>query len=318
MFVVNRNIRFTATGLMLTLAALLNAQEGSKSYTVEQANAFFQAKDWESAARAYESIVKQEPSNGQAWLQLGLSYHNLQKYDLAISAYEAADKLQFALARTHYNLACAYSLMNNKERAFEWLNKALEAGFAQAQSLEGDPDLANLRDDPRFKHALEVADKNARPCEYSDKHRAFDFWIGEWDLFNPQGQQVGSNSIQKILNGCVIYENWTSARSGYFGKSFNYFAPSIGKWRQNWVDGAGGIVWYEGEVKDGVMHFTGESISMDGSIQLARVTLTPLPDGRVHHVIEQSADDGKTWSIYFDGLYVKKNTNGSNSSSKRQ
>lgn len=289
----------------------LMAQSNKSSYTMEEANAFLQAQDWKNAARAFESLVKQDSQNGLAWLQLGLSRHSLKEYDAAIKAYEEADKLQFAQWRARYNIACSYALMNNKDAAFEWLHKALEVGFNQTQLLETDSDLASLREDSRFQNVLEPADKNSRPCEYSEKHREFDFWIGEWEVFNPQGQKVGVNVIQKFINGCVIYENWTSARSGYYGKSFNYYDPATGKWKQNWVDSRGGIVWYEGEVKDGVMHFTGESISMNGSKQLARVTLTPLPDGRVHHVIEQSADDGKTWSVFFDGMYVKKKTNGS-------
>ncbi|HEX9653818.1 MAG TPA: tetratricopeptide repeat protein [bacterium] len=300
---------FSAMILATTVSSLMG--QNNKTYTQQEANSFLQAGDWKNAALAYASLVKQDAKNGQAWLQLGLSHHNLKEYDKAIKAYEEADNLQFAQWRARYNTACALALMDKKDEAFTWLDKALAAGFSQPQLLESDTDLASLREDARFKHVLEVADKNARPCEYSEKHRAFDFWIGEWEVFNPQGQQIGANVIEKILNGCVLYENWTSARSGYFGKSFNYYEPSAGRWKQNWVDATGGIVWYAGEVKDGVMHFAGENISMDGSKQLARVTFTPLPDGRVHHVIEQSADDGKTWSVYFDGMYVKKNTNGS-------
>jgi len=290
------------------------AQSNGKTFTIQEASAFAQSQDWKNAALAFQSVVKQDPKNGQAWMQLGLAHHNLKEFDQAIKAYEEADKLQFAQWRARYNLACAHALSGHKDEAFVWLNKSLEAGFSQPQLLESDTDLTSLRDDQRFKHVWDVADQNARPCEYSEQHRRFDFWIGEWDVFNPQGQQIGSNEIEKILNGCVLFENWTSARSGYFGKSFNYFDPSIGKWRQNWVDAAGGIVWYEGEVKDGAMHFTGENIPMTGAKQLARVTLTPLSEGRVHHVIEQSTDEGKTWSVFFDGMYVKKENAGSASS----
>ncbi len=304
--------RLTALALAMSLlifASSLIAQQ--KNYTQEEANAFLQAQDWKNASAAFAALVKQDSKNGLAWLQLGISRHHLKNYADAIKAYQEADNLGFAQWRARYNIACSFALMNNKDAAFEWLKKALAVGFSQTQLLESDADLASLRDDARFQNVLELTERNSRPCEYSEKHREFDFWIGEWEVFNPQGQQIGTNVIQKFINGCVIYENWTSARSGYYGKSFNYYDPAAGKWKQNWVDSAGGIVWYEGEVKDGVMHFSGENISMDGSKQLARVTFTPLPDGRVHHVIEQSADDGKTWSVYFDGMYVKKNASSS-------
>ena len=31
--------------------------------------------------------------------------------------------------------------------------------------------------------------------------RDFDFWIGEWDVFGPQGRQVGTNSITRLFDG---------------------------------------------------------------------------------------------------------------------
>jgi hypothetical protein len=193
--------------------------------------------------------------------------------------------------------------LNQKEEAFTWLNRALLAGFGNVEMLETDEDLASLRDDERFQVTLKQADKNKRPCAYDPRYQEFDFWVGEWDVFNPQGRQVGVNIIEKILNGCALLENWSSV-FGTSGMSINYYDPSDGKWKQNWSDARGGIVWYQGEIKDGAMHFSGENISPDGSRQLARVVIKPLENGNVHHFIEQSADGGKTWNVYFDGTYV--------------
>jgi hypothetical protein len=53
-----------------------------------------------------------------------------------------------------YNLACAYSLLDRKDEAFNWLFKALDAGFDGNGNLRGDDDLDNLRGDPRFRQAL--------------------------------------------------------------------------------------------------------------------------------------------------------------------
>jgi predicted esterase len=60
-----------------------------------------------------------------------------------------------------YNLACAYSLKNEPDAGFEWLGRALDLGFAFAQSdsftmlASSDKDLANLRADARFAAVLE-------------------------------------------------------------------------------------------------------------------------------------------------------------------
>ncbi len=296
-----------STLAIMMIVSQLNAQN-EDSELLAKAKSFFDAQDWNNAVAAYESILKQDEKNGRAWIYLGLSYHSLKNYEQAIKAFEEADRLQYARWQARYNIACGYALMNKKEEAFHWLDKTLEVGFSQMALLESDTDLANLRGDERFQHVLEVADKNARPCEYSDKHREFDFWIGEWDVFNQQGRQVGTNVIQKSLNGCMLYENWSAP--GQVGKSFSYFDSALGKWKQNWVHAQGGVIRYEGEFKNGVMRFTGESVLFDGSKELARGTFTPLVDGRVHQFLEQSADGGKAWYATFDGIYVKKSTNG--------
>ena len=53
-----------------------------------------------------------------------------------------------------YNLVCLYSLLNKKDEAFEWLEKALQTTPEAKENAQNDPDLDNLRQDPRFKELL--------------------------------------------------------------------------------------------------------------------------------------------------------------------
>jgi hypothetical protein len=55
------------------------------------------------------------------------------------------------------------------------------------------------------------------PCT-SEKHRQFDFWVGEWDV-TENGQPAGHNKIVLVHGNCALNENWTSARSGFSGAS---------------------------------------------------------------------------------------------------
>ncbi len=89
-----------------------------------------------------------------------------QDYDkaleIALEAKALADKTDQAPLKslTNYNCACMYSLNKKKDKAFEHLNKAIEfGGFGQdlAGQIEGDSDLDNIRDDPRYAKALAVA-----------------------------------------------------------------------------------------------------------------------------------------------------------------
>lgn len=68
-------------------------------------------------------------------------------------------------------------------------------------------------------------------------YRAFDFWVGDWDVTN----KAGENKIEKLLNGFLLLENWTSIGGGS-GKSINHYDRDIRKWRQIWVDPSGGVI----------------------------------------------------------------------------
>jgi non-specific serine/threonine protein kinase len=54
-----------------------------------------------------------------------------------------------------YNVACLYSLAGEPDQAFEYLDRAAEAGHAHRAWLEADSDLDPIRDDPRFQTILD-------------------------------------------------------------------------------------------------------------------------------------------------------------------
>jgi hypothetical protein len=113
--------------------------------------------------------------------------------------------------------------------------------------------------------------------------------------------------VQLILGDCVIFENWTGAR-GMTGKSFNIYNAAKSKWQQTWVDSTGNVLELYGEFKDGAMRLTGEKPGPKGGKIIDRLTFFPLEGGRVRQLWESSQDDGKTWSVVFDGLYIRKKT----------
>jgi hypothetical protein len=58
---------------------------------------------------------------------------------------------------TYYNLACMLAINGKTEDAFVSLNEAIQRGFRNPKVIEGDKDLASLRDDDRFQQALQAA-----------------------------------------------------------------------------------------------------------------------------------------------------------------
>jgi tetratricopeptide (TPR) repeat protein len=279
------------------------AQTQTATPEAQAADALFQAQKWEESIKAYDAITKSQPANNRAWYRLAYALQATGKYNEAVEAYQkiAAGNNPTVL----YNLACAYARLNQKDKAFEWLTKAVNAGFAQTAQLNSDPDLAGLRDDARFKELQASMAKLTTPCLFSPEHRQFDFWIGEWDVMTPQGQLAGTNSVQRVVDGCVIFENWTGAQGGN-GKSFNYYDKTDGKWHQLWVGNGGGAINFSGIYKDGAMRYEAVSVAANGGKALQRMTFFKLEGDKVRQLWETSTDDGKTWSVSFDGMYVKK------------
>ncbi|MCL1943608.1 MAG: transglutaminase domain-containing protein [Candidatus Azobacteroides sp.] len=50
----------------------------------------------------------------------------------------------------YYNLACTYSLLNQKDKAVDYFKKALSLGYDDRAYIEADTDLDNIRKDKRF------------------------------------------------------------------------------------------------------------------------------------------------------------------------
>ena len=148
-------------------------------------------------------------------------------------------------------------------------------------------------------------------CQDNIAYHELDFWVGEWDVFakDEKGveQKVGTNRIEKVLDGCAVIENWKDVE-GHEGKSLFYYRPVQGDWKQVWVTDTGPIKVKTLilEMPDGGVRFQGELAKRSGGTYLDRTTLAPLPGGKVRQVIEISTDAGKNWQAGFDAEYRRK------------
>ena len=142
-------------------------------------------------------------------------------------------------------------------------------------------------------------------CSASES-RQFDFWIGQWTV-TADGKPAGDSRIESILDGCAVQESWTGA-SGVRGRSLNVYNRDAGRWEQYWVDTTGSRLLLHGGLRDGAMVLEGVADNADaktGIKRRERITWTPNADGSVRQVWEASVDDGATWTVEFDGHYVR-------------
>jgi hypothetical protein len=138
----------------------------------------------------------------------------------------------------------------------------------------------------------------------TEKHRQFDFWVGEWAV-TQGGKPAGNNRIESIHGGCVLAEHWTSSLGNFSGSSLNTYDKVNDMWHQTWVDSAGTLLQLNGVFEDGRMILSGTLAAADGSGKVQhRISWTPNDDGSVRQHWESSTD-GEEWTTLFDGLYVR-------------
>ncbi|MEJ2602199.1 MAG: hypothetical protein P8172_02725 [Gammaproteobacteria bacterium] len=144
------------------------------------------------------------------------------------------------------------------------------------------------------------------PCAERPEFRQFDFWVGDWDVRDGDGNLVGTNRISRRADDCVLLEEWTSGGGGS-GISVNYFDTATGEWVQVWNGSGGTQLTIRGGLDpagvmklEGYLHYvgTGQTVRFRGA-------WTPLPDGRVRQYFEQSSDDAESWQPWFEGFYSR-------------
>jgi len=102
-----------------------------------------------SGARAVFASRRQ-PRTGEEWYDRARSLHDDERWDEAIEAFRKAMDLGYREETAAYNIACGYARKRDADRAFEWLGKAMDLGFAAHSYLDSDDDLDSLQSDPRM------------------------------------------------------------------------------------------------------------------------------------------------------------------------
>ena len=150
------------------------------------------------------------------------------------------------------------------------------------------------------------------PCTVDPVYRQFDFWIGEWEVFRPDGKKAGDSKIELILDSCIILENWKSANKYngvyYAGKSFNTYNAISKQWQQTWVDNVGGTVEFlEGHYENNKMIFKTKPFPMaKDTMAVRRLIFYNLGRDKVRQYSEISKDDNKTWTQEYDLEYRRR------------
>lgn len=112
-------------------------------------------------------VRAQDPvqSEYQAAFDKGLEAITGGRYDEGIAAFEKCLLLNDADSASAYNLACCHALKGSRAEGLQWLRRAFQLGFTDADHAERDGDLGNLHEEPGYAELIAemraAAGKNA-------------------------------------------------------------------------------------------------------------------------------------------------------------
>jgi tetratricopeptide (TPR) repeat protein len=267
----------------------------------QTADALFADSKWGQAATAYTQITASEPTNGQAWQNLGECYLQLGKLNESLQAFTQAVQQSFRPALNKVNVARVQIAMGNTRQALDTLKEVEASGQAPRLRayIAGATEFQKLSSNPEYHQFL----KSTIPCQTSE-FRQFDFWIGDWSVENPAGQKVGDNLVTREQDGCVLIEHW-KGRGIETGTSFNYYDIRDKKFHQLYLDNSGNAGAFPPMA--GVLVGNKMVMVSDEKVSpIFRWTWYVISPGKVRQMAEQSNNSQKTWQIVWDSVYVNK------------
>ena len=247
-------------------------------------------------------MVTAHPEQASSWARLGRSLRESGQAKEALVALKKAESLGFQPPLMQYQRALAHIQLGEKDAALALLQPLVDQQFGPPAGFAAVDQGPAVAADPRFQALAKRFAAIAAPCvQPGAPWRQFDFWVGSWDVYDRAGNLAGQSRIERILEDCVVLENW---KGGSEGKSFNTWNPIFKRWEQSWVDNGSNPIFFTGQLEKGAMVFHSTQPQADGKQYERRLSFTPLSGGRVRQFSEATTDGGKNWSTEYDFLYI--------------
>lgn len=130
---------------------------------------YFAKKSYRRAIEQYKKALRIRPDSSSMLSNLGTAYFARKNYDEAAKVYQEAvaidpevfdnhntqgtlvqDQSVEERAKYHYYLAKTFAKAGTRDRALQYIRKALEEGFKDREKFVNDPEFALLQDDGEF------------------------------------------------------------------------------------------------------------------------------------------------------------------------
>lgn len=264
----------------------------------------FEEGRWEDVIAEYRLILEASPQDRMSRLRIAQAERELGRYEVALATLaEAEEVLNAPEAMIELERARNLIALGRRRDALDALEAADHVGLRALTLLDEADDFDSVRAERRFERVHRSVRARVYPCESMPEARQFDFWLGHWEVRQPDGTLVGHNTITKRDGACSIHEQWEGI-AGSTGTSVSFYLPSREQWRQVWVGSGATLIDMTGGLIDGEMRMEGTIEYADQDQVLAfRGAWTTSADGRVRQRLEQFDLANQTWSLWFDGFY---------------
>lgn len=185
---------------------------------------------------------------------------------------------------------------------------AASATFAAAPPADGAAQGAPGPDTPAATALEKAPVLHAPPCD-TPEHHQFDFWLGEWQVFDAAtGTLVAIDRVQKREEGCIVEQNMTFLTDMYRrpGAPFRLSGLSVNRydgeaWLELWADNQWGAIAMRGtQERAGYMVFTTITPSRHRDL---KIVWESRADGSVR-ILQYVAPAGSgNWVKYGDLIY---------------
>jgi hypothetical protein len=154
-----------------------------------------------------------------------------------------------------------------------------------------------------FSGSLQAQDSCA--C-CSESYTYFDFWVGDWVVYDTMNNVVGENTIAKLEDNCIVSEHWRGAQGGS-GRAYSYYNKADSLWHQVWIDSNGWVLSMKGSGNKNQMVL--ESEMQSGQIAdnfFHRGTWEKVDENTVTQHWEIIGEKGEILQSVFYGIYKRK------------
>jgi tetratricopeptide (TPR) repeat protein len=110
--------------------------------------------NFERARARFEEAIGIDPRIPEAYNGVGVTWRMRDDLERALGWYKKALAVDPDFGDAYYNMACVYALQGREELALRYLQIAAMNGYATAEGIDADPDLASLKDAPAYRALL--------------------------------------------------------------------------------------------------------------------------------------------------------------------